>query len=83
VDNDARGVSRIAAAVLPRLIGACFLVWSLVTAWAWTINGVLEPATLDVDYYEVGAGGDLLLVRVGLAIAIAFLAVLWALLPGR
>lgn len=63
MDNKARGFSRVAAAVLTRLIAACFLAWSLVTAWAWTINGVLEPATLDVDYYEMGAGGDLLLKR--------------------
>ena len=67
-----------AAKVLPRLIALSFLAWAAASVCAWTVTGILEPATLDVDYFEVGAGNELLLVRGSLAIGIALLAALWA-----
>ena len=79
---DVRGFLRAAAVLLPRLIAAGCLAFALATAWAWTITGILEPATLDVDYLEMGAGNDLLLVRGALAVAIPFLATGWAFLSG-
>gem|GEM_PF-3046772 len=68
--------------LLPRLVAAGLLSWGIATAWSCTVNGFLEPATLDVDYFTAGAGDDLLVVRAGLAFAIALLASLWACLPG-
>ncbi len=79
---DVRGFLRIAAVLLPRLIAAGCLVFALATTWAWTITGILEPATLDVDYLEMGAGNDLLFVRATLALAVAFLTTGWAFLNG-
>jgi hypothetical protein len=71
-----------ASGLLPRLVAAGLLIWGIATAWSCTVNGVLEPATLDVDYFDAGAGDDLLVMRAGLAFAIALLASLWACLPG-
>lgn len=70
------------ARLLPRLMAACLFFWGLATAWAVTVTGVLEPATLDVDYYIMGAGNDLFLFRLGLTLAITLLAVVWAFVEG-
>jgi hypothetical protein len=75
-------MNRIVAVLLSRVIAAGLLAWSIATAWAWTVTGAFEPASLDVDYFDAGAGNDLLLARGCLALGLAFLAVLWACLPG-
>lgn len=44
------------------------LLFVLVTFWSVTVQGVFEPARLDVSHFDAGAGDFLLLVRGGLAI---------------
>jgi len=72
----------MASKLFARLIATSLLVWGVATAWAMTIEGVLEPARLDVDYYEMGAGDDLLVFRLKLALGLALLAVLWTFVKG-
>jgi hypothetical protein len=67
------------AKLLPRILGAILVLFVVVTAWAVTVNGALEPAKLDVEYFNSGAGDGLLLLRFFLALCVSALSIAWAL----
>lgn len=67
---------------IPRVVGSMLLVFVAATAWAMTVQGIFEPAKLDVDYFYVGAGNNLLLVRLFLALGVSALSILWVFRPG-
>jgi hypothetical protein len=65
---------------LPWTLATILAAFTAVTVWAVTVNGILEPAKLDVDYFYCGAGDNILLLRLFLAFCASCLSVSWAIL---
>lgn len=68
---------------LPLLLALTVAAFAGLTLWAMTIDGILEPASLDVDYYYCGAGDNLLLLRGLLVLVASGLALSWAFHQGN
>ncbi len=67
---------------IQKIAGGSSLAFFGVTLWFITARGVLEPARLDADHFDAGAGDDWLLVRAGLALGSAILLGIMAGRPG-
>jgi len=64
--------------LIPVALVAILVVFGVTTAWAMTVTGFFEPAGIDVQHLDAGAGNDLLLLRVRLVLVASGLAILWA-----
>ncbi|HXU29037.1 MAG TPA: hypothetical protein VN851_00530, partial [Thermoanaerobaculia bacterium] len=63
---------------IPIALVATLGVFGVTTAWAMTVTGFFEPAGIDVEHLEAGAGNDLLHLRARLVLLASGLAILWA-----
>jgi hypothetical protein len=64
--------------LIPIALVAILVVFGVTTAWAMTVTGFFEPAGIDVEHLDAGAGNDLLLLRARLVLVASGLAILWA-----
>lgn len=63
---------------IPRVLSATLIALGVTTIWAMTITGIFEQSDIQVDYFDTGAGNDLLLLRAILALAACGLSIVWA-----